>query len=92
MNKKGQSIQGLMVLLSAGILFVALSIVLSLGGDVISDVRAGQTENSTAWNISGNGLKSVNTLGDKMDTIALVVAVGVIISILIGVFAVRMAG
>jgi len=92
MNKKAQSIRGLSILLSAGVMFVALAVVLSLGGDVLDDVRDDQTVNSTAYNITGEGLSSVNTLGERMDTVALVIAIGVIISILIGIFAIRLVG
>ena len=65
------------------IIFVVTTIVLSYGGVVISSVQATQTANSYAYNISGNGLTSLNTFGTNLPLLATIVVAAIIITILV---------
>lgn len=79
-NRKGQTVGGLLPL---GITFVVLAIALGLGATVLTDIQAGQTAESRAANVSGQGLVSLTTIGDYLPTIALVTVVAVILGIII---------
>ena len=79
-NRKGYTISDLLPL---GIAFVVVTITLSMGAQVLSDINTGQTANSYEKNASTNGLKSVDELGSWLPTIALVVACAVIIGIVV---------
>jgi hypothetical protein len=66
---------------SLAILFVVAAITLGLGATILTNVQNGQTANSIAYNASGYGLTSVNTLSQWTPTIAIVVAAAVIIGV-----------
>ena len=85
-NRKGMGLQGL---LTVGILLVVITITLSIGADILGKIQGTQTANGYPANISTFGLQSVNTMGQYMPTISLVLAAAVIISILIGAFMVK---
>ena len=80
MNKKGLLAE-LGVLPKAAVMFVVAAIVIGLGAGVMSNVQAGQSSGTAAYNASTFGLTSVNTLATNMPTIATVVAAALIISI-----------
>ena len=79
-NKKGA--MDLAALAPAAIAFVFVAIVLTIGGDVVSNVEAGQTAGSAAENASLFGLQSIQELSSWLPTIALVVAAAVVIGVL----------
>jgi len=78
-GKKGQL--GIGNLLPIGITFVVLAIALGLGATVLDSVQDGQTSGTYAYNISDNGLDSVDEVASWMPTVALVVVAVVIIGL-----------
>lgn len=79
-SKKGYTVGDLLPL---GIAFVVISIALSIGATVVTDVRSDQTSGTVAYNISTAGLDSLQTFADWLPTIALVVVAAIIIGIII---------
>lgn len=75
-------------LVSVGILFVILGIALSIGAEVTSEVEADVTATQAKHAIQ-NTTKGIAELASWQDTIALVIAAGVIISIVFSAFAFR---
>ena len=63
------------------ILFVVTAIVLSIGAEILDSVQQGQTENSTAYNITGQGLLGTEEVGNWLDTIGLVLGASAVIGI-----------
>ena len=74
---------------SIALSFVVVAIILSMGGEILSQVQSGQTANSTAYSITGKGLTGMETFGNWLPTIAIVVAASVIIGIILMYFAYR---
>jgi hypothetical protein len=79
-NKKGV---GLNDMLSYGLLFVAVAIVLAVGGQVLGQIQATVTENTSEYNTTVHGLTSLSTLGQWLPIIAIVIAAVIIIGILV---------
>lgn len=77
MNKKGQNFD---LLKLAAISVVVIAITVGMGASILSTLQTSQG-NSTqiAYNVSGFGLTSLNTLGQWLPTIALVVAAVVVL-------------
>ena len=74
--------------------FVVVVIVISLGGSLLGTFQVGQysgvgcsatnqTACSMAYNITSKGLDGVKTFGDYLPTIAIVLVIAVIISIIV---------
>ena len=78
--KKGYQVGDLLPL---AITFVIVAVAISLGADVLDDIQDTQTVDSIAYNATGYGLQSMNTLAKWLPTIALVVVIAVIIGILV---------
>lgn len=78
-NKKGMSLGDLA---PAAIAFVFIAVVIAVGADVLSDIQADQAASGYAYNASGNGLTSLDTLSGWLPTIALVIAAAVVIGVL----------
>lgn len=70
-------------LIPLSIAFVVVTVVLSMGSDVVSDIRDDQTANSYAYNVSSNGLTGLSNISGKLGTIGLVLAIAVIIGIIV---------
>ena len=70
-------------LVPLGIAFVVITIVLSLGADVVTDVQADQDSGSWAYNVSGDGLTGLGNISGKLGTIGLVLAIAVIIGVIV---------
>jgi hypothetical protein len=70
-------------LLPVALLFVVATIAISIGADILSDVRAGQTAGSWERNVTDSGLKGMGTLGDWIPTLALVSAAAIVIGVLV---------
>lgn len=87
-NRKGFAVQDLLPL---GIAFVVVAIALSMGAEVLGEIRDGQTANSYERNATTSGLDAVAELSDWLPTIALVVAAAVIIGIVVMYLARRFA-
>lgn len=73
----------LMSLVIAGIMFVVLGFSLSIGQTILTQLGTTQTANSYAANATTYAQQGVNTLSYWLPIIALAVAAGFVISILI---------
>jgi type II secretory pathway component PulF len=80
LNKKGM---GLNDMLTYGLLFVAVAIVLAVGGQVLGQLNETQTAGTVEHNVTTHGLTSLSTLGQWLPIIAIVIAAVIIIGILI---------
>jgi len=78
-RSKGYSLTSLWV---AGLGFVITVIVLAVGGKIVGKMQAGETENSTVWQILQYGIDALKELGGWLPIIAMAVA-GVLILLLI---------
>jgi len=70
-------------LLPIGMTLVVLGIGLSYGLSVMSDVQSGMTENSSAYNASGDALRGVSKIPEKLPLIATVIVAVIIIGLLV---------
>ena len=73
----------LMELVIAGIMFVVLGFTLSIGQTILSQLNSTQTSGSYASNTSQYAMSGVNTLAYWLPIIALAMAAGFVIAILI---------
>ncbi len=87
-TKRGQATGVLTGLLSTVAVFAVVIIMTSISGDIVDQVKSSQTENSTAENISEDGLAGFRKLSSFFPNIGLVIAAAALIGILIGGFAV----
>ncbi len=76
------------LLQTAAIAFVVVTILLTIGSDIVSDVRDDQTTDSYAYNASSDGLSGMSDIADNLTTIATVVGA----VILLGFLGVRLFG
>lgn len=69
------------------VLMLAISaLVIAFGSNILNSIRGTMTENSTAWNSTGQGLTGLNSLATQLPNIGLIVAAVVIIGLLIAGF------
>ena len=87
-NKKGYTVSDLLPLAVA---FVVVAIAISMGAEVLGEIRTGQTANSYERNATTDGLESLAELSGWLPTIALIVAAAVIIGIIVVYLARRFA-
>lgn len=80
MNKKGFTIGQIIPI---AIVLVVAGIAIALGQNVLTDFQDDQTANSYAYNATGDALEGNNTLSGYLPTIALVVAVAIVLGILV---------
>lgn len=73
----------LMELVIAGIMFVVLGFSLSIGQTILTQLQSTQTSNSYAYNTTTYAQQGVNTLSYWLPIIALAMAAGFVIAILI---------
>ncbi len=66
--------------------FVVVSIILSMGGEILTQIFDTQTALSYAANITQQGIDGVVVFGDWLPTIAVVVAAAVVIGIIVHYF------
>jgi len=76
-------------MLPIGITFVVLGVGMTYGLDVMEDVNADMTENSSAYNASQDAIEGVGKIPEKMPQIALVIVAAIIIGILVRYLMVR---
>lgn len=67
---------------AVGIVFVVAGIILSFGATILTDLQDDQTADSWAYNITQKALESLQTFGDWLPTLALVVVAAIIIGVL----------
>ena len=83
-NKKGLQLRDL---LPVALLLVVATLAISIGADVLSNVRSDQSSGTAAYNVSTFGLSGMEELGSWVPTIALVVAAAIVIGVLVYSFA-----
>ena len=71
------------------VIFVVAAITIGYGASVLSSVQATQTANSYAYNATGYGLQSVNTVASNLPLIATIIVAAIIIGILVTYLIVR---
>ncbi len=84
-SKKGQQVN-LGNLVTVIVLFAVAVLALSLITGVIQDVRDDQAANSSARNVSDNGLGGMQNLSGQFGNMGTIIAVVVIIGLLLGAF------
>jgi len=68
---------------AAAIALVIAAFMISIGATVLTSLQGTQTTNSIAYNVSGQGITSMNTLGTWLPIIAIVVAAVIVIGLLV---------
>ncbi len=86
-NKKGQNLT-LANLLPTVVTFAVVILAASLITGVVQDVRDDQTANSSAANVSDEGLAGLTNLASQFGNIGTIIAIVVIIGLLVGAFVV----
>ena len=76
------------LLQTAAIAFVVVTILLTIGSDIVSDVQSDQTAGTYAYNASTAGLEGLGDIAGNLTTIATVVGA----VILLGFLGVRLFG
>ena len=85
LGKKGISLQGLPGVAMA---FVLIGVMLAIGAYILSSIStsAGFATDSAAANLISNATTGLGTLGSWLPLIALVIAAGIVIAVLVGSF------
>ncbi len=95
-SKKGMAWDRLLIV--APITMVVAILILAMGADVTEDIRSEQVNGSGSYtydydyNITISGLEGLGAVSGKMDTIGLVVAIAIILTLLIGALAQGLIG
>ena len=83
MNRKGLTVGQFGGLALA---FVVVAVIISVGADILTQVQEGQANTTagrtTAYNITGEGLDGMTTLGEWLPTIAVIIAAAVVIGVI----------
>lgn len=66
--------------------FVIVAVVIGVGATIITQVQSTQTANSYAYNASAQGLTGLDTMGDWLPTIAVIIAAAVVIGVIVRYF------
>lgn len=82
-NRKGLSVQQMGGLALA---FVLVVIIIGIGATIVTEIQSGQTASSIPYNISAEGLTGLETLGEWLPTIAVIIAAAVVIGIIVRYF------
>ena len=69
--------------------FVVLAIIIGIGGTVLDEVQDTQTAESVAYNATASGLEGIETFGDWLPTIAVILASALVIGIIATYFYMR---
>lgn len=78
---------GLTALISLALVIVVVGLIAAFGSDVTSDIQADFTTDSYEYNATQNALEGVSETTERLDTIAVVVVAGIIITVLVAAFA-----
>jgi len=70
----------------AAIMIVVAAIVITVGADILQEIRDGQTSPNYDYNVSTSGLEAMEELGDWLPTIALIVAAVIVIDVIVVYF------
>ena len=79
-HKKGVTVQNLGALALA---VVVVAIIVSMGGEILSQLQETQTSGTYAYNVTGKGLEGMETFGNWIPLIALIVVAAVVIGIIV---------
>lgn len=82
-GKKGITVQNLG---SYALAFCVAVIIVSVSAQVLGQIRATQTSNSYEYNVTGEGLSGLETMGEWFPTIATIIAAVVIIVLIVSGF------
>jgi hypothetical protein len=74
-------------LIGYAVVLVVATLIISFGAYILDSVLAQQTPSSVAANVTTAGLTGLNTFGTFLPIVAIVLVAGVLIGILISVFA-----
>ena len=85
MNKKGQSLN-LAITVTLGL--IVLAMIAGTGQDILQGLRDSQTSDTYAYNSTLEGQKGINEIAGWQDTMGLVAGAVVVISFVVGGFAV----
>lgn len=77
--KKGN----LQSLIPAVITFVVVAVVLGIAATVLTTVQSTQTANTAAYNASAQGLSAIVTFSQYLPTLAIIVVLAIIISVIV---------
>jgi hypothetical protein len=77
---------GLGELVTVGVSLVIIGLVFTFGTDIVVDVRDDFTSASTEWNYTNDTVRALGEIPKKLPTIALIIAVAVIITVLTRAF------
>lgn len=80
---KGYSVESLAVL---AIVFVVAAVAISMGAEILSGLDDQQTEDTYEDNITEEGLEGLNTFGDWLPTLAIVIMAAIVIGVLLTSF------
>ena len=91
MKRKGVSFSQLA---TVGVLFVLIGVTLGVGAYINSQIQtaAGWDAGSTEYLAVGNATSGISRLSQWLPIIAIVIAAGVVIAVLVGAFAFRREG
>lgn len=66
--------------------FVLVAIIVSIGATILTQTRSTQSANAYDYNITTSGLSGMDTMGDWLPTIAVIVAAAVVIGVIVHYF------
>lgn len=73
----------------AGIAFVVIAITLSIGAEILQDIEASATQNTTVDSVYQNGTAGLAEIAGWLPTLGLVLAAAVVIGSVVAFFAFR---
>lgn len=74
-------------LATIGIIFVVVTVVISIGADIVGNIRTSQTSGDYANNVSTSGLDALAKFGSWLPTLAIVIVASIIIGVIATYFA-----
>lgn len=66
--------------------FVIIAVIIGIGGTILTQVQTTQTSGSIPYNATASGLTGIETFGDWLPTIAVIIAAAVVIGIIVHYF------
>lgn len=67
--------------------FVVIAIIIGIGGTILTQVQNTQTNQSIAYNATGQGLTGISTFSTWLPTVAVILAAAVVIGVIVHYFA-----
>jgi len=66
--------------------FVIIAVIIGIGGTILTEIQSTQTTSSIPYNATESGLEGVETFGNWLPTIAVIIAAAVVIGIIVNYF------